>query len=714
MKRRHKALLTLRAVFLVPPLALVVFHLIPTSMRRPEDSIVNDHPLQLRTAIGRYVVSNETLNGISRREAALVTKIRDMNAIKKSLNESTVTESRLEEASFEEIALNADELASHGTALDALGRAGYIHDSTLIRRQHQLKAGTFPAWRATICQQKSPGYGEEGRMGYQGLRRLQIVRNQTNIRILCMIYTHSGHHETKVRAILETYAPHCDGFLAASNVTDPSLGAVHIKHIGNESYSNMWQKVRGIWKYAFDHYIDQYDFFHLGGDDMYVIPDNLRYLCHEFNQRYMNTTTNTTDKPLYMGGSIIGRRPKRRFCGGGSGYTLNRAALQLFMTKLYDDCMPTVCSSQEDRIIGDCFYRRKRTQCLDTSEKDTHATRYHILSADFQATWVKDLQHSRGLIRWTRLEKEHKIHVVGGLKGISPTSVSFHLTLINNKLQDNGIRRYHAILYGYCDEYWEKPVQALDRKGNPGYIHNVSFLRYNPLPFDKKAAECGKVPFGEGVEGQAGYRGLQKIKIQSPDPNHAPRVLCLVYTQASRHKTHLRAIAQTYGPLCDGFMAASTTTDATIGAVNLPHEGPEVYDNMWMKVRAIWEYVHRHYLLDFDVFHIGGDDYYLIVENFKHMVQTKSWRTSPNSSSEILYLGGSMVNFPYSSNRYCGGGSGYALNRRAVQVLVEQLFQTPACWPHFRQPHEDRLIASCFRSIGIHCMDTNDDRNESR
>ena len=44
-----------------------------------------------------------------------------------------------------------------------------------------------------------------------------------------------------------------------------------ILHVGGEeSYqNNMWQKARSIWAYISDHYLDDYDWFHLGGDDLF-------------------------------------------------------------------------------------------------------------------------------------------------------------------------------------------------------------------------------------------------------------------------------------------------------------------------------------------------------------------------------------------------------------------------------------------------------------
>lgn len=46
---------------------------------------------------------------------------------------------------------------------------------------------------------------------------------------------------------------------------------------------------------------------------------------------------------------------------------------------------------------------------------------------------------------------------------------------------------------------------------------------------------------------------------------------------------------------CDGFMVASTKTDRKLGTVNIPHEGPEEYNNIWQKVRSMWSYVYDTY-----------------------------------------------------------------------------------------------------------------------
>jgi len=51
---------------------------------------------------------------------------------------------------------------------------------------------------------------------------------------------------------------------------------------------------------------------------------------------------------------------------------------------------------------------------------------------------------------------------------------------------------------------------------------------------------------------------------------------------------------------CDGFMVASNKTDVALGTVDIPHEGPEEYNNIWQKVRSMWSYVYDNYYEKYD------------------------------------------------------------------------------------------------------------------
>jgi hypothetical protein len=160
-------------------------------------------------------------------------------------------------------------------------------------------------------------------------------------------------------------------------------------------------------------------------------------------------------------------------------------------------------------------------------------------------------------------------------------------------------RRLHAILQGTCDVYWQRPLGALDAHGQPGYVHDPTALRRLHAPaLNRSLSHCET----EGPWFEATRRALSKVVVAPPHPAtlaQPPRVLCMVYTHSNRH-AQMRAIAETWGPHCDGFMAASNHTDPTLGTVHLLHEGPEMYQNMWLKVRAMWEYAYQHYRDDYD------------------------------------------------------------------------------------------------------------------
>lgn len=131
--------------------------------------------------------------------------------------------------------------------------------------------------------------------------------------------------------------------------------------------ANMWGKVRSIWRYVYDHYLDQFDFFQIGGDDYYLIPENLRLLVSTGSWKGPWNQSG----PLYLGGSLISTPYKfKRYCGGGSGYTLNALAVQLLVEDLSKrkECWPHWEGPKEDVIMGHCF-RGVGITCADTNDE---------------------------------------------------------------------------------------------------------------------------------------------------------------------------------------------------------------------------------------------------------------------------------------------------------------------------------------------------------
>jgi glycoprotein-N-acetylgalactosamine 3-beta-galactosyltransferase len=222
---------------------------------------------------------------------------------------------------------------------------------------------------------------------------------------------------------------------------------------------------------------------------------------------------------------------------------------------------------------------------------------------------------------------------------------------------------------------------------------------------------------GRGFEQDYGYRLLsEKIQMHNltennnNNNNNMPRILCLVYTYPKMRQLQ-RTQALTWGWQCDGYLAFSTESIPQLGVMNLTTHvvGDESYDNMWQKVRSIWMYVYANYLEEYDFFHLGGDDLFVLVANLKKFLVPFLNQT------DAVYLG-QWIPLPGSNNDkhyYVSGGPGYTLNQVALKRLVTEVL--PKCRVHTRASYEDRLVSQCFREMNITGGDTrNYDTGEQR
>lgn len=151
--------------------------------------------------------------------------------------------------------------------------------------------------------------------------------------LMCLVYTISEAHIRRISAMRETWAGGCDGFLAFSTESDPRLPTISLPHDGPEEYINMWQKVRSIWKYVGAHYLDEFDWFLIGGDDLFVLPHNLKtYLA---SLAYKDGADPKSHEYFVGRRFKIGRK-SLYFNSGGAGYVLSQATLRKFIDSIDD------------------------------------------------------------------------------------------------------------------------------------------------------------------------------------------------------------------------------------------------------------------------------------------------------------------------------------------------------------------------------------------
>lgn len=279
-------------------------------------------------------------------------------------------------------------------------------------------------------------------------------------RILCFSYTLSEAHDTAVKSLRMTWAQRCDGYLAMSNLTDPSIPSIDIKHKGPEAYDNMWQKIRSIWLYLHKHHLDDFDYFVSGGDDLFVVVENLRkYLLSE---EILTATAGGTE-PIFLGRPFRPPGGVIPFNSGGAGFVLNTAAVDVLVKELLGkgksrkECRPNQAGFWEDVNVAYCLNEggvkvfngtqdeMGRERFLPFTPGNHFRYRIPPVTPDWYVKYTED---------WG---------LKFGLDCCSTDAITFHYA---KKLL---MKRYHAIVHGLCPNIPKKEGRneggiVIDRK----------------------------------------------------------------------------------------------------------------------------------------------------------------------------------------------------------------------------------------------------------
>ncbi len=145
------------------------------------------------------------------------------------------------------------------------------------------------------------------------------ARRQRAGRILCWILTMPEAHETKARAVNETWGRHCDTLLFITTAMHDSLPTVVVDIGGPESRYRLWIKSKRAWEHVFQHYFDKAEWFMKADDDTYVVWENLVAFLSKYN----------TSEPHHFGRILhLYGNAQRSYYSGGAGIILSKEALR--------------------------------------------------------------------------------------------------------------------------------------------------------------------------------------------------------------------------------------------------------------------------------------------------------------------------------------------------------------------------------------------------
>lgn len=173
---------------------------------------------------------------------------------------------------------------------------------------------------------------------------VEAERLAKDVRVLCWVLTRPETHDKKAKHVKATWGKRCNKLIFMSSQNDASLGAIDLG--AGDGRDVLWGKTKSAFKYVYDHYLNDYDWFLKGDDDTYVIMENMRYMLSAYDPNF----------PIYFG-SRFKKFSKNGYMSGGGGYVLSREAVKIFV----EQSLPNdkKCKKQntgaEDAEMGKCL-----------------------------------------------------------------------------------------------------------------------------------------------------------------------------------------------------------------------------------------------------------------------------------------------------------------------------------------------------------------------
>lgn len=87
------------------------------------------------------------------------------------------------------------------------------------------------------------------------------------VRVLCWVMTTPANHASKAVHVKRTWGRRCNKLLLMSSAEDKELGTIALP-VG-EGREGLWNKSREAFRYAYEHHLEEYDWFLKADDDTY-------------------------------------------------------------------------------------------------------------------------------------------------------------------------------------------------------------------------------------------------------------------------------------------------------------------------------------------------------------------------------------------------------------------------------------------------------------
>lgn len=203
----------------------------------------------------------------------------------------------------------------------------------------------------------------------------------------------------------------------------------------------------------------------------------------------------------------------------------------------------------------------------------------------------------------------------------------------------------------------------------------------------------------DDIETSAMQVPKQNLSAAPPDLFHQVRILCLVLTTESNHKSKAIHVKNTWGRRCNKLIFASNVTDFELGALKLQTKAPDSFGLLWAKTKNAMKYAYENLYNDYDWFYKADDDSYAIMDNMRYLL-------SAYPTNESIYFGRKFKSDDKLG--YFSGGSGYVISRAALKKFVTEALTDKNKCHQGDDGREDLLISRCMNNVGAYPGDARD------
>lgn len=174
------------------------------------------------------------------------------------------------------------------------------------------------------------------------------------------------------------------------------------------------------------------------------------------------------------------------------------------------------------------------------------------------------------------------------------------------------------------------------------------------------------------------------------------KILCYTMTIMANIKTKAVAVNNTWGTRCTKLVFITPEPSSSLHTLQVDvQEGRSHLTDKTVKTLKV---LYRTYKNDFDWFYKCDDDVFIVMENLRHLL-------AKHESRVPVYIGHQFR--VRTKQGYLSGGAGYAINRRALEMINAEGFDVPGrC--DVSGKDEDLDIGRCFAKIGVKIYSTVD------